>query len=298
MEINMKTCSIKNEYYTITVSTLGAELISVKADDGYEYMWQNEQGGFWDSHAPLLFPVCGRLLNQKYTFCGKEYEMDVHGFVKDFEFAVASKEGSHITMTLSSSEATKKIYPVDFTVVADYELRGEEIIFSFKVTNRDKTVMPYMFGWHPGFNLPTGDGLDINDYKLYLGDISELTWHPLQNGPFFSPIRNAYPLESGSYKFVEDEIYKNDTMIFTGHKNSLKMLADGHPYELSLSWSDNLPYLCIWKDEFNAAKFICLEPWSDVPGDGVTEENFDTREMHRLMPGKSETYTYKLKIKH
>ena len=294
---NMKICSIKNECYTISVSTLGAELVSVKTADGYECMWQNEGGKFWDSHAPLLFPVCGRLLNQKYTLGGVEYEMDVHGFVKDFEFAVAAKEGGHITMTLTSSEATKKIYPFDFTVIADYELRGEEIIFSFKVINRDKTEMPYMFGWHPGFNLPSGEGLDINDYKLYLGELSELTWHPLQNGPFFSPIRNAYPLDCGSYRLREDEIYKNDTMIFTGHKNALKMFAEGHPFELSLSWSENLPYLCIWKDEFNEAKFVCLEPWSDVPGDGVTEENFDTRAMHRLPAGESESFVYTLKIK-
>ena len=87
----MKNCTIKNEYYTITVSTLGAELISVRSADGYEFMWQNESGKYWDSHAPLLFPACGRLLNQKYTYRGKEYEMGLHGFIKDFEFAVASK---------------------------------------------------------------------------------------------------------------------------------------------------------------------------------------------------------------
>lgn len=297
MEINMKTCRIKNEYYTITVSTLGAELVSVKTADGYECMWQNPDGKFWESHAPLLFPVCGRLLNQRYTLDGAEYEMDLHGFVKDFEFAVASKEGGHITLTLSANEQTKKIYPFNFTAIADYELRGEEIIFSFKIINNGKTVMPYMFGWHPGFNLPVGDGLDINDYKLYLGEVDKLTWHPLQNGPFFSAIRNEYPLANGSYKLNEDEIYKNDTMIFTGHKNQLKMFAEGHPFELSLKWSDNLPYLCIWKDEFNEAKYICLEPWSDVPGDGVTPENFDTREMHRLAGGASEVFVYTLKIK-
>ena len=292
----MKNCTIKNEYYTITVSTLGAELISLKTADGYECIWQNESGKYWESHAPLLFPVCGRLLDQRYTLGGSLYEMDVHGFVKDSEFAIASKEGGHITMTLSSSEATRKIYPFDFTAIADYELRGAEIIFTFKVINNSKAAMPYMFGWHPGFNLPTGEGLDINNYKLELG-ASELTWHPLQNGPFFSPIRNAYPLDNGAYRFNEDEIYKNDTMIFTGHKNELKMHADGHPYELSLKWSDNLPYLCIWKDEFNEPKYMCLEPWSDVPGDGVTAENFDTRAMHRLPAGESETFVYTLKIK-
>lgn len=294
----MKNCSIKNEHYTITVSTLGAELISVKAPDGFEYIWQNTKS-FWDSHAPLLFPVCGRLKDQKYTYAGKEYPMELHGFIKDSEFAVASKEGGHITMTFSSNAESKKIYPFDFNIIANYELRGEELIFSLKITNTGTELLPYMFGWHPGFNLPSGEALDINDYKLDFGNnVNELTWYPLQNGAFASPSSKRYALTDNAYQLSEDEIYKNDTMIFAGHENKLRMYAEGQPYSLELSWSKNLPYLCIWKDEFNEAKYICLEPWSDAPNDGVTGENFATRKMQRLPAGESETYTYTLRMKH
>ena len=288
----MKNCRIKNEYYAITVSTKGAELISVLGSDGKEYMWQKSAEGFWEDHAPILFPVCGRLLGQRYTYRGKEYEMDVHGFAKDFEFAVVSKEGSHITMSLSSNEAIRKIYPFDFSIIANYELRGKEIIFSFTVTNRSDEAMPYMFGWHPGFALPTGEGVDIESYKLDIGK-EELEWIPLQNGPFASPESKRYSLEGGIYRLNEEEIYKNDTMIFKGQPSRLTMTADGSDYYLGLEWSDNLPYLCIWKDEFNAAKFVCLEPWSGVPADGVTPENFDERKMLRLPPKESESFVIK-----
>ncbi len=294
----MKNCTVKNEFYTLTVSTLGAELISLKSADGEEYIWQGADG-FWQDHAPLLFPVCGRLKDQKYTSGGTEYLMDAHGFLKNSEFAVATKEGGQITMSLSSNEETKKVYPFDFNAMATYTLDGDKITFSFKITNTGKCEMPYMFGWHPGFNLPTGDGLDINDYRLDFGEnVSKLNWFYLQNGAFVCPTPKEYPIENNSYVLCEDEIYKNDTMIFTAHENKLSMYADGHPYKLELSWSENLPYLCIWKDEFNAAKFICLEPWSSVPNDGETAENFDTRKMNRLGASESETYTYTLKIKH
>lgn len=292
----MKNCTIKNEYYTITVCTLGAELISVKANDGYEYMWQNN-ANFWESHAPILFPTCGKLMDDRYTYRGKEYAMDFHGFAKDMEFAVASKEGSHITMTLTSNEETKKIYPFDFTVIANYELRGAEIIFSFEIINRANEEMPYMFGWHPGFALPTDERTDIGDYKLELG-VTELLWHPLQNGPFVSPVGKKYPIPSGAYVLNEEEIYPNDTMIFRGHKNALVLHADNGAYSLDFKWSENLPFLCIWKDEFNAAKFICLEPWSATPAGGTEPENFDTRKMQRLGAGEKETYTYTLKFTH
>lgn len=290
----MKNCTIKNEYYTITVSTLGAELISVKSNSGYEYMWQNN-ANFWESHAPILFPTCGKLMDDKYTYRGKEYKMDFHGFAKNSEFAVASKEGSHITMSLTSNADTKKIYPFDFTVIANYELRGAEIIFSVEIINRGNDIMPYMFGWHPGFALPCDKDTDVGDYKLELG-VKELLWHPLQNGPFVSSEGRKYEIPDGAYVLNEEEIYANDTMIFRGHNNRLILHADKNSYSLDFKWSENLPYLCIWKDEFNAAKFICLEPWSATPADGNEPENFDTRKMQRLAAGKKETYTYTLKF--
>lgn len=287
--------SIKNDYYEITVASLGAELCSVKAASGKELMWQNETNS-WNGHAPLLFPVCGKLKDAKYCYCGKEYPMSGHGFAKKSEFELISAEGSHITMKLCSNEETKKIYPFDFTVIADYELRDEEIIFSFTVNNDGDCELPYMFGWHPGFNLPAGVGRDINDYKLYFGDYEKLDWHPLQNGVFACPEGRDYPLDGGAYRLNEKEIYENDTMIFFGHGNKLVMSADSYPYSLTMSWSDNLPALCIWKAPCNEARYICLEPWSGIPADGVADEDFETRKMERLAAGNSEKYSYSLKF--
>ncbi len=289
----MKNCTIKNEYYTITVSNKGAELISVKGADGFEYIWQQSEERFWGDHAPLLFPVCGRILDSKYSYCGKEYPMSAHGFAKNFEFAIASKEGSHITMTLSSNEETRKIYPFDFILIANYELRGRDIIFTFTVTNKSNTDLPYMFGWHPGFTLPCENGVDIESFKLQLS-VDKVNWYPLQNGPFVCPDSREYPLVDGAYRLCEKEIYENDTMIYTGHKNRLSMTADASSYVLDFEWSENMPYLCVWKEDSNDAKFVCLEPWSDVPADGITPENFETRKMSRLPKGKSESYTFKL----
>jgi galactose mutarotase-like enzyme len=212
-------------------------------------------------------------------------------------FAVAEKEGSRITLTYSSNEETKKIYPFDFLLIASYELRGSELKFTFNVTNKSKVPMPYMFGWHPGFALPCGGGVDIESYKLDLG-VGELNWIPLQNGPFACPVSKKYAIPDGCYHFNEKEIYSNDTMIFTGHKNSLVMSAEGSSYSLDMKWSDNLPFLCIWKDEYNAAKFVCLEPWSSLPADGVTPENFNEREMRRLPAGATEEFFYTLSFKH
>ena len=86
-------------------------------------------------------------------------------------------------------------------------------------------------------------------------------------------------------------------MIFLGHSNKVKLFAEGYPFTLSMSWSENLPVLCIWKDTEPSARFICIEPWSSSPSDGVCDENFETRKMARLPAGMSEEYSYTLNFK-
>ena len=44
---------LKNEQITVKVAELGAELQSVKDNEGREYMWQ--AGPEWPRHSPILF---------------------------------------------------------------------------------------------------------------------------------------------------------------------------------------------------------------------------------------------------
>ena len=61
--------SIKNQYLTVTVSELGAELQSVLGADGTEYLWQGDPA-FWTGRSPILFPFVGRLTDKKYWVQG------------------------------------------------------------------------------------------------------------------------------------------------------------------------------------------------------------------------------------
>lgn len=286
--------TLANEYYTLTVASCGAELISVKDNDGFEYIWQSH-GDFWKNHAPLLFPVCGRLKNSKYSYGGKEYELTIHGFANKSEFSLVSSDSSSLTLVLKSNEDTKKLYPFDFTFTVCYKLIGKEITLTAEVSNDGEGEMPYMFGWHPGFVLPCKEGLDIEDYRLYFGKYDKLLRHSRQSNNFINPTPSEYPLKDGAYYISEDEIYKNDTMIFVGHGNCVKLLSDKTDYSVDMKWSENLPYLCVWKQAFHEAKFICLEPWSSIPGDG-SDEIFETRKMLRLKGGEKETFSYSVKL--
>lgn len=72
--------TIFNDFIEVTISDVGAELQSIRSkSDGTEYLWQGNPE-FWAGRAYNLFPICGRLTEGRYTFEGKTYEMNLHGF--------------------------------------------------------------------------------------------------------------------------------------------------------------------------------------------------------------------------
>ena len=77
-------------------SRLGAELISSKLD-GIEKIHQgqdciDENGRvYWKRHFPVLFPIVGKLKQNKTIINGRTYEMGQHGFARDMEFEPVTK---------------------------------------------------------------------------------------------------------------------------------------------------------------------------------------------------------------
>lgn len=70
---------------TAVVKSDGAELCSLKHDTGLEFIWQ--AGAAWPRHAPLLFPIVGRLKNDELHHRGRTFRMTQHGFARDLRFA-------------------------------------------------------------------------------------------------------------------------------------------------------------------------------------------------------------------
>ena len=117
--------TIKSGKLTAQIDDFGAELVSAVGADGYEYIWDGKE--HWHHHAPVLFPTCGRLLENKFVYGGKEYAMKSHGFAKRCVFEVVSKEAAKITLKLSQNELTLSEYPFNFELYAEYEVSGDKL---------------------------------------------------------------------------------------------------------------------------------------------------------------------------
>lgn len=275
---------LQNKHLTVKISHIGAEILSVLAD-GFEFMHAPTEN--WGATAPLLFPICGRLLNSEYSLGGKKFNMNIHGFISKEVFRVVSSSDTELTLVATESPATIAAYPFEFMMCVKYSLRGTSLSAEYTVTNRSGSVMPFMFGLHPGFVLPMEEGAAFDDYRLDLG-VSEVLHYPLINGAFVSKASSCRPLVDGKLQISEEEICREQTLVFGGIGQSARLYREGGKRAVSISFSDGFPFLCLWKHPSPDERYLCIEPWSGVPSDGNFDECFDTREnMLRIEPGAS-----------
>lgn len=60
----MNNILLKNDNISVEISDLGAEILSLKKGSK-EYI-RNGKSDVWNGHAPVLFPICGRLAEDKF----------------------------------------------------------------------------------------------------------------------------------------------------------------------------------------------------------------------------------------
>ncbi len=82
---------ISNEYLQIEISSRGGELQSIRKA-GREYLWQGDPRT-WPDRAINIFPYVARLTDGKYLYQGKEYQLDIHGFLPYAAMQVESRGG-------------------------------------------------------------------------------------------------------------------------------------------------------------------------------------------------------------
>jgi hypothetical protein len=86
------------------IKVLGAELCSLKNAAGVEFIWQ--AGPAWPRHAPLLFPIVGRLANDELRHRCKTYRMTERSFARDNRFAWAECGEKSCALTFANEESS------------------------------------------------------------------------------------------------------------------------------------------------------------------------------------------------
>lgn len=273
---------LQNSFLTVTVSDHGAEVQSVIDNNSKrEYMWQADPE-VWGRHAPVLFPIVGRLKDDQYTYDGKTYHMGQHGFARDSQFEVESKSDDEITFLLKSNEETKKQYPFDFELRVTYTLVNNLLEERFDVTNTDDKEMIFGIGGHPGFNLPTDENIKKNDYYFKFEPSVDHIRIPLK-APLLDWAHRSLVATDTLFE-ISDLLFKDDAWVFQlKDRNKVSIRTDKSDYHINVKM--DAPFVGLWSQYPKTADYICIEPWwgiaDTLDSDGKLENK---KGMNRLQP--------------
>ncbi|MBP2058001.1 galactose mutarotase-like enzyme [Lactobacillus colini] len=277
---------LQNSFLTVTVSDLGAEIQSVVDNNSKrEYMWQADPN-VWGRHAPILFPIVGRLKDDQYTYNGNTYHMGQHGFARNSQFEVESKSDDKITLLLKSNEETKKQYPFDFELRVTYTLVNNLLEERFNVTNTDNKEMIFGIGGHPGFNLPVDEKINKNDYYFkFEPSIDHIRI------PFKAPLldwEHRYLVATDTLFEISDSLFKDDAWVFQlKGTNKVSIRTDTSDYHINVKM-DGAPFVGLWSQYPKVANYICIEPWWGISDTLDSNGNLEDKiGMNRLEPGQS-----------
>lgn len=275
---------IRNDAMTVTIDELGAQLMSITAADGTEYMWTGDPA-YWKGRSPNLFPYVGRLTGDRYTFLGEPYEMGRHGFARNTVFTPVYAREDRVTLRITDSGETRKVYPFAFIYEVSYTLEGSTLHVTYAVENKDDRTMYFGLGGHPGFRVPLEEGRAFTDYRLTFAHPSR-PWQVLMSDScMISGQEVPYPLEDGVTLPLRHDLFDRDAIILKNFDRTVTLSAGEGTRGLTLT-CPNMRYLGVWHMPKTDAPYVCLEPWLSLPSrQDVVEELTQQNDLQALESG-------------
>ena len=286
--------SISNNKLSVKISDFGAELFSVKSKEtGCEYIWQGD-AKYWADRSPTLFPICGQLFGKTYTYNGEEYQMSGHGFAKDHTFNVKESSETSLTLSLSSNEEIKKIYPFDFELDIKFSLDEVKLSVSATIKNTGSTLLPATFGAHPGFNVPLSEGTEFEDYYFEFSEDCYPNQLTILDDAMFAGTTEALLIENNRILRLSHELFKIDGIFMNRMADTVTLKSDKSPRSVTVQYT-GFPYLGIWQEYGKDTPFICVEPWCGLPDyEGLSRDIMKKNDMFRLLPHTEKTVEYSM----
>ncbi|TFI51161.1 aldose epimerase [Mastigocladus laminosus UU774] len=193
---------------------------------------------------PILFPICGNLPENSYTYNSKQYTLKQHGFARDLPWQVTdqvTQNGARLTLTLNSNEQTRAVYPFDFQVSFSYKIQGNTLEIQQQYTNLSLETMPFSFGFHPYFLTQDKTQLEFEIPAQEYQDQRSKEIHAFD----------------GNFDFNQDEI---DVAFKQLSSQSASVTDNSRKLKLTLESDKIFSTLVFWT--LKGKDFYCLEPWS------------------------------------
>jgi galactose mutarotase-like enzyme len=193
---------------------------------------------------PILFPICGNLPDNTYTYQGEHYQLKQHGFARDLPWEVTDQVTDDLvslTLVLNSNDRTRAVYPFDFQLAFTYQLKGNTLEIQQRYTNHSTEPMPFSTGLHP---------------YVFTSDKTQLEFEIPASEYQDQITKDVHPF-SGTFDMTRDEL---DLAFGQITDSSASVTDKERRLKIALSYSDLYSTLVFWT--VKGKDFYCLEPWS------------------------------------
>ena len=95
---------------------------------------------------------------------------------------------------------------------------------------------------------------------------------------------------------LSEELFLHDAPVFPETGGKVLFHRKGEEHGISVEYPD-YRYLGLWQPYGKDAGFLCIEPWTSLPGrDGILEDIGEKKDMQQLYPEKEKTYSVKISL--
>ncbi|MEJ5946356.1 aldose 1-epimerase family protein [Pseudokineococcus basanitobsidens] len=254
---------IASEELSVVVARHGAELQSLQrvgdgpGDEGAELLWQ--AGPAWRRHAPVLFPVVGKVADDEVVVDGRRYPMGQHGFARDLEHELVESAAGRAVLRLTDSEATREHYPFAFSLVTAYEVRGPSLSVRWTVSTHGEQPLPFSLGWHPAFRWPLADGVAKTDHLVRFAEDEPDDVRGVRGGLLTEP--RPTPVR-GDALALSEGLFADDAVVLDALRSRTVTYEAPGTFRIRLDL-EGFPHLGVWSKP-SGADFVCLEPWAGL----------------------------------
>jgi galactose mutarotase-like enzyme len=283
---------IASDVLNARINPFGAELSSLRDADGRELMTDADPA-FWAGRAPLLFPIVGRLMGDKYRLDGEEYPLPQHGFARRERFALIEQTASRAVFRLSDNDETRKVYPFAFTLDAAFTLTGATLAMDITVSNTGDRDMPASFGFHPAFAWPLPFGRPRADHRIVFEKQEPAELSAIVLGGWIAPENWPSPLDGRGLK-LDDAMFERDALVWERIESQSLRYDGGDGPGLEIGFA-GMPKLGIWTKP--GARFVCIEPWHGIADrQGFDGEIWDKPGILRFAPDEARTFSMQVTL--
>ena len=289
-------------HYTLSTPTCratftahGAELTSFCTPaNKLEYIWAADPA-VWARHAPVLFPLVGRLPGDAYSHEGRDYKLPQHGFARDQEFAVLRHSATELVFQLKHDETTRAVFPFAFELTITYTLRDALLTVRWDVRNPapDQPLL-FSIGAHPALRCPLLPGEVFEDYYFEFDHPVTLERHLLQGGLLTGA--TVPVLHEARELPLSYELFADDALVFKHYDFTRLTLRSRKSAHFVRFQFDGFPYLGLWT-KGPGAGFVCVEPWHGIASPaGLPGELSEKEGILTLEPGQVFSASYTIEV--